>query len=71
MARPESIAVVVLGDLDRSPRMCNHAFSAAQSKIFADVTLIGYSSSGLNALPVSIRNNKRIHPRFLSTTLVD
>lgn len=27
----KSIAVVVLGDLDRSPRMCNHAVEAANN----------------------------------------
>lgn len=51
--------------------MCNHALSAAQSGIFANVTLIGYSSSGASALPASIRSNQRITPRFLSTWLVD
>lgn len=40
-----SIAVVVLGDLDRSPRMLNHAISAAQNGY--DVTLIGYQGSSL------------------------
>ena len=36
----QSIAVVVLGDLDRSPRMVNHSVEAA--KWYKDVTLIGY-----------------------------
>ena len=67
------IAVVVLGDLDRSPRMCNHALSAAESGCFRQVTLIGYSgqSQGIDALPVSIRNNPIIRARFMSTWLVD
>ena len=45
--RPISIAVVVLGDLDRSPRMLNHALSAAQNG--HQVTLIGYQGSSLPA----------------------
>lgn len=28
-----TIAVVVLGDLDRSPRMCNHALEAAKNNM--------------------------------------
>ena len=43
----QSIAVIVLGDLDRSPRMLNHALSAAQKG--HDVTLIGYQGSSLPA----------------------
>jgi len=34
------LAIVVLGDLGRSPRMCNHALAAAHSG--SDVDLIGY-----------------------------
>ena len=42
MQRQAKIAIVVLGDLDRSPRMRNHAFSAAESGFFQEVTLIGF-----------------------------
>ena len=45
--RPTSIAVVVLGDLDRSPRMLNHALSAAEHG--HNVTLVGYQGSSLPA----------------------
>ena len=45
--RKKTIAVVVLGDLDRSPRMLNHAVSAAQNGL--DVTLVGYQGSSLPA----------------------
>lgn len=66
-----SIAVVVLGDLDRSPRMCNHALSAARSGHFAEVRLIGYSTAGLDSLPSALRENSFIRPVFLSTWLID
>ena len=41
----DSIAIVVLGDLDRSPRMVNHALEAAS--YFDTVDLIGYRGSSL------------------------
>lgn len=40
-----SAYVVVLGDLGRSPRMCNHAVSLADEGF--DVTLVGYGGSRL------------------------
>ena len=54
--KKQSIAVVVLGDLDRSPRMLNHALSAAQNG--HDVTLIGYQGSSLPA-QILINNARR------------
>jgi hypothetical protein len=70
----ETIAVVVCGDLDRSPRMCNHALSAANSKLFRRVDLIGYrgnSKSTTLPLPQPIRDHEAIHVHFLSTSIVD
>ena len=69
-----SIAVVVLGDLDRSPRMLNHALSAAQNNI--NVTLIGYQGSSLPDSIIAFNKDKsagrgRITVRPLSTTVVD
>lgn len=37
--------MIVLGDLDRSPRMVNHALEA--EKWFNSVTLIGYEGTSL------------------------
>jgi len=47
--------VVVLGDLGRSPRMCNHAIEFEKQKF--NVQLVGYTESGLGK---SISNNKNI-----------
>jgi len=41
----KSIVVLVLGDLGRSPRMCNHALSLADEEF--DVTLMGYGGSSV------------------------
>jgi len=41
------VAIVVLGDLGRSPRMCNHAIAAAQRG--ADVDLVGYRGTRCSA----------------------
>src|SRR5262245_27277523 len=49
------VAVVVLGDLGRSPRMLYHAKALAAQG--ADVDLVGYVDS---ALPSSVRDNQRI-----------
>ena len=43
--RRTTIAVVVLGDLDRSPRMCNHATESAEHNF--EVELIGYQGSSI------------------------
>ncbi|KAF8359393.1 algn-1, partial [Pristionchus pacificus] len=40
-------AVIVVGDIGRSPRTANHALSLAEEKDY-DVCLIGYSESALN-----------------------
>lgn len=61
-------AVVVLGDLDRSPRMLNHAQSIATLTQNYYVDIIGYRGQ---SLPASIKENERIHARYLSTKLVD
>lgn len=60
-------AVVVLGDLDRSPRMLNHALSLATLTSY-EVDLIGYKG---NSLPSTHMNAPNIHTRYLSTKLVD
>ncbi len=41
------VAIVVLGDLGRSPRMCNHAIAAAQRG--AEVDLVGYRGTRCSA----------------------
>lgn len=50
-----SIAVVVLGDLDRSPRMVNHALEASKT---LQVTLMGYQGSSIpsavTASPITV-----------------
>ena len=43
----KTVAVVVLGDLGRSPRMSNHALSLANEGL--DVKMIGYDGASLNA----------------------
>jgi hypothetical protein len=43
MTRDRKLAVVVLGDVDRSPRMRNHALSAAENLSSEwTIDLIGY-----------------------------
>lgn len=61
------IAVVVMGDVDRSPRMINHALSVANltKSYYAD--LIGYQG---NSLPEAVATNPRIRTRYLSTKLL-
>lgn len=49
------VHVVVLGDLGRSPRMCNHAIEFEKQKF--NVQLVGYTESGLGK---NISNNKNI-----------
>jgi len=58
------IAVVVMGDVDRSPRMINHALSAASITKDLQVDLIGYRG---NSLPYAVETNRRIRTRYLST----
>ena len=68
--RKSSIAVVVLGDLDRSPRMLNHALEASlvnEGEGF-DVTLIGYRGS---SLPAAIVEKRNIVTCELSTSIID
>ena len=68
--RKRSIAIIVLGDLDRSPRMLNHALEASfvnESKGF-DVTLIGYGGS---SLPKALAEKQNIETRELSTSIID
>ena len=60
------IAVVVLGDLDRSPRMINHAIEASEH--FLSVTLIGYRGT---SLPQKVLENEKIEVTYLSVWLVD
>jgi len=56
--RPMHAAVVVLGDIGRSPRMMNHAVSLANAGF--RVSLIGYAES---APPAAVRDNKNITVR--------
>ncbi len=58
------IAVVVMGDVDRSPRMINHALSIANLTKTYYAHLIGYRG---NSLPQAVAQNNRIRTRYLST----
>ena len=58
------IAVVVMGDVDRSPRMINHALSIANLTKTYYADLIGYRG---NSLPQAVSQNNRIRTRYLST----
>ena len=62
----ETIAVVVLGDLDRSPRMVNHALEA--SEYFEAVDLIGIQGSSLQQ---SVTDRTNIRVTYISVWLVD
>ena len=64
---PGRIAVVVLGDIDRSPRMLNHALSLARHTDY-NVDLIGYRG---NSLPEEVQRMTQIRTRYLSTAIVD
>ncbi|VDL71093.1 unnamed protein product [Nippostrongylus brasiliensis] len=56
LARRHTAAVVVLGDIGRSPRMCYHAYSLA-TQLDYDVSLVGYLDSIPHPL---IHNNEHI-----------
>lgn len=56
MNEKKSIAVLVLGDIGRSPRMQNHALSIAKSTPY-DVQLIGYKGSEVFQ---NVKENKKI-----------
>jgi len=58
--RPKRVAVVVLGDLGRSPRMQCHSLALAQAGV--EVDLIGYAGS---ELPRDLQDNPRIHCHLL------
>jgi beta-1,4-mannosyltransferase len=58
------IAVVVMGDVDRSPRMINHALSIATQTEGYSADMIGYKG---NSLPQAVADNKRIRTRYLTT----
>lgn len=53
------MAVIVLGDLERSPRALHHAYALAARGV--DVDLVGYRGS----LPQAVRTNPRIRCLFL------
>ncbi len=57
---------MVLGDLDRSPRMINHAIEAAEH--FLSVTLIGHRGT---SMPQKVLENDKIEVTYLSVWLVD
>ena len=58
----KSAYVVVLGDLGRSPRICNHALSLANEGFL--VTLLGYSGSSLKS---EISEHPMISVKTMST----
>ena len=62
MAGDKSAFVVVLGDLGRSPRMCNHAQSLANEGF--SVTLLGYAGSSLKS---EITGHSLIRVQTMST----
>jgi beta-1,4-mannosyltransferase len=62
------IAVVVMGDVDRSPRMINHALSVANMTQSYEADLIGYQGS---SLPETVKSHTRIRTRFLSTSFLN
>ena len=61
--RGRSACVLVLGDVGRSPRMCNHALALAN--VGFDVTLMGYDQ-GSN-LHQSVRNSPNITVSHITT----
>ncbi len=63
----KKLAVVVMGPLDRSPRMINHALSAANLTDYY-VDLVGYRGQ---SLPQAVEKNQKIHARYLSTAIID
>ncbi|KAJ1560426.1 hypothetical protein HK096_008770, partial [Nowakowskiella sp. JEL0078] len=61
------IVILVLGDLSRSPRMLNHAYSAACISSNLIVELIGYAPDQITDLPERIRSSERINITTIST----
>ncbi len=61
--RSRRVAVVVLGDFGRSPRMQYHALALAESGI--DVDVVAYD--GTAAFP-TVRAHPRIHPHLISSS---
>ena len=59
-----SVAIVVLGDIGRSPRMMYHAESFAENEFYTD--LIGYGGTSINA-PLSLY---RMFSRLCTHTVV-
>ncbi|KAL7750951.1 mannosyltransferase [Sorochytrium milnesiophthora] len=57
------VAVVVLGDVGRSPRTCYHALSLAEYG--AQVTLVGYRGA---ALPPALSQHERLRVRYIPAT---
>lgn len=56
-----------MGDIDRSPRMMNHALSIANLTDYG-ADLIGYNG---HSLPEAIDKNPNIRVRYLSTKMID
>lgn len=56
-----------MGDIDRSPRMMNHALSIAKLTNY-QADLIGYEG---HSLPEAIEKNPNIRVRYLSTKVID
>ncbi|KAJ3119925.1 mannosyltransferase [Nowakowskiella sp. JEL0407] len=59
------LAILVFGDLSRSPRILNHAFSAANSDI--NVELLGYFPDKFADIPERIRSHEKIRLRRIPT----
>ncbi len=66
MSSQKSIGVFVLGPLDRSPRMLNHALSLAKLTKFR-VDFVGYQ--GPSMPPNLVQNG--VNPVFISTSIID
>ena len=56
-------AVLVLGDLNRSPRMLNHACALSANKEIINVTLLGYDGGDIRS---DVKNNKKIEIEYLT-----
>lgn len=56
-------AILVLGDLNRSPRMLNHACAISEYNEINNVTLIGYDGGDIRS---DVKNNKKINIEFLT-----
>jgi hypothetical protein len=61
------IGVFVMGSLDRSPRMLNHALSLAEFTEL-DIDFIGYEGS---SMPIKLDQFRQIHLKYIDTSIID